>query len=254
MNKKYILIPAVLGIMAAGLIAASPLHSQGNVPYPEIKEEKGRPPVCDQAFINQMTLMRTAWEGNLELLTQQEIPASEMVDDAFEGVRTYRCWLEYLCRAVLYSGDANPGETGGLPLGTAQLGTAPGCAAPEGLIIPGTELAYIPSCATAPAVDLPVANFNSCMNHVELQFGDPVRPDDESVKETIKNLGNEGTVYLLLEKKLRQVHAAQRARVVEQKLMDIVTKTQAMEGAAQRIKMMLFKLSDLLPCYLNECT
>src|SRR3989338_1174732 len=111
MNKKRFL-PIIGIITILGLVVlAPPLYSKTNLPYPTPKEIKGGLSVCKQVFINKMSEMRSAWEVNLETLTSQEKPASEMVDEAFEGVRTYRCWLEYLCRSVRYSCSANPASS-----------------------------------------------------------------------------------------------------------------------------------------------
>lgn len=248
---KYKIL-ALIGIISL-IFWIRPLYSQTNLPYPEIKDIEGGPSQCSQAFINRMSTMRGAWEANLETLTSQEKPVSEMVDEAFEGVRTYRCWLEYLCRSVRYSGPANPIESEGTGLAEVHIGQVPGCAEPEDITIPtisGPAFQYIDKCH-AEGLEKAQSNYNECMQYLELNFGQPAT---ENAQKHLEDLKQKSTVFLTLEKKLKQVHAQQSARAMEDKLRIILNKMHAMEGYAQTLKTFIFKLEALLPCYAKPCT
>ena len=251
MNKK-IIIPLIGFIL---LLSYGLSYSQGTLPYPEPQNAKGSPPVCHQAFINEMALMRQGWESNLNDITSQEIPASEMVDDAFEGVRTYRCWMEYLCSTVRYSGTALPAESAGIPLTEDHIGSVPGCADPEDIEIPTTTLHYLEQCYVPEGslrITAPTDNFDACTRYLELNFGQP-KPGTKS-SELLQHLKNTSTVYITLEKKLKSIHGDQRVRAMESKLGAILKKMNAMEGAAQTLKTFILKLDDLLPCYASKCS
>ena len=88
----------------------------------------------DECCITYRTAMRhvkESWSENLKTLLDQEKPASEMVDEAFENMRSYHCWMEYICRAVQYSAWADPETVYNTGITSKHIGTIPGCQAPE---------------------------------------------------------------------------------------------------------------------------
>jgi hypothetical protein len=86
---------------------------------------------CCLTYRAAMGYVEKTWSENLNNLTDQEKPASAMVDEAFENLRTYECWLEYICRAVDYSGYASPDTVLDGGLTSKEIGKIPGCQAPE---------------------------------------------------------------------------------------------------------------------------
>ncbi|MFH1012752.1 MAG: hypothetical protein V1760_03320 [Candidatus Peregrinibacteria bacterium] len=245
--RKKILFPLLIGLilLAATILGQQPSYSQTLS--------------CKEVTTNQMSVMRKAWEQNLTSITSQEIPASEMVDDAFESARTYRCWLEYLCRAVYYSGNANPAESASIGLAEGHIGRVPGCVPPEDVEIPGTAIEYIPECKTTgnnisseESLNNLNANFRACVLELEREFGNELA--DESDKDQLTRLQDEGVVYIKLEKELKTVNAVQRARALEEKLLGIVNRMRVMETYAQTLKTLFLKLNALLPCYAGKCT
>lgn len=254
MNKKFF-IPLIGFVALIVLLSLSlPSYSQEGLPYSPIGPDKDKPAVCHQEFLNEMHVMRNAWEANIASITGQERPASEMVDEAFESTRTFRCWLEYLCRTVQYSGTADPALPP-RPILTPHVGRIPGCAKPENLQIPGTELHVMENCRASASSTVTVPdvqnNFNACQRYVELNFGVP-KAGTESA-EMVKNLSDQSNVYIVLESVLKRVNGRQRARAVESKLIDILNRMQAMEGQVQYLKNFLNKLYALLPCTLAQC-
>jgi len=263
MNKKILfpLLGITLLLVMAGFLR--PSYSADGLPYDLDHPKTGsdgapNPPLCQQAYLNEIHIMHQAWEANENAITSQPIPASDMVDDAFDSVRTYRCWLEYLCRTVQFSG-ANPAPTSNpnvtAVFGEQALGRIPGCAAPQNLVIPGTRLHYLPQCSNGPGNALTLTdtqgNFNACMKYVDLNFGAP-NPGAPSAA-LLQNLADKSTVYISLEGQLKNVSSSQRSRAVTQKLQDILGKMQAMEQQAQTLKNFLNKLYNLLPCYVDKC-
>jgi hypothetical protein len=99
---------------------------------------------CCMIYKGAMGYVEKAWSENLKNLTDQPKPASDMVDEAYESLRTYQCQLEYICRAVEYSGYAPPESTFGTnKLTSDQIGTIPGCQKPEDLGVPDTWDSFI---------------------------------------------------------------------------------------------------------------
>jgi len=88
---------------------------------------------CCMAYREEMDAVKNKWNENLAAMMDQEKPASAMVDEAFENLRTYQCWMEYICRSVQYSGYGTPESTEGTGIVNAHIGTIPGCQAPEAM-------------------------------------------------------------------------------------------------------------------------
>lgn len=257
MNKKIFFPLISTALLLAISLVLRPSYSAEGLLYdlnrPDLSA--GHPPLCQQSFLNEIHVMRQAWESNVNAITSQPIPASAMVDDAFDSVRTYRCWLEYLCRTVQFSGT-NPEPPAAAVLGEQALGRVPGCAAPETIVIPGTSLHYLSQCSTSPGNSISLTdtqgNFNACMKYVDLNFGVPESRGAPS-SLLLQNLADQSTVYISLEKKLKNVSATQRSRALTNKLQEILGKMQGMEQQAQSLKNFLNKLYNLLPCYVGQC-
>lgn len=237
MNKKILFITGTSLALVAGLTLWSPVSLS-------------EPLTCEDAYTEKAALMNRAWGQNLQSVLDQEIPVSEMVDDAFEGARTYRCWMEYLCRSVSHSISASPLESAGTGLHEEHIGVVPGCADPEDLEIPGTQISYIPQCSGAPSDD-----FLNCVKMMQRQFGErDGATGAEPVAAEVERMREESVVYVKLERALREAAAEQRTRAVGTKLREILVKMRGMEDAALTVKNLFEKLNSLLPCYVRECT
>jgi len=148
MNKKISIIVVIIAICIGVFGWQFKSLSQEDSKYaakctPENSEQPDR---CCVAYHEAMGAVELAWSQNLDDMMDQEKPASEMVDEAFENLRTYQCWLEYICRAVEYSSYALPETAFGedhSQLTSAHLGVIPGCQKPEDLGIPDTWDSFV---------------------------------------------------------------------------------------------------------------
>jgi len=204
------------------------------VPYP-------KPASCLEATANQIYLMRMGWQQNLQPMMDQEKPTSEITDDVFESLRTYRCWLDYLCQTVLFSGPQDPTKmatyTGpnARPLTWTEIDKLPSCSFPGNVEIPTTKLMYLPECnvsTKATTVILTQQNFDMCQ-----------RLTQEAMDTA--NIG--------LERTLRMNSADQSIRPMQEKLTEILIKMQGMENHMGFLKNQIESLDKRLPCYIKKC-
>ena len=96
------------------------------------------------------------WQANLKQITGQERPASDMVEDAYESLRTYNCWMEYICSAVLYSGHAPIESALGTGLKKKHLGVVPGCQAPDNLRMESDYNHFVQNLKDIPVLGVPI--------------------------------------------------------------------------------------------------
>ena len=250
MKKSFIPILAI-PLVLVGLIATrSSTYSASDLPYPDpTKDGAASVSVCEKTTANNVFLMRKAWAMNLDALMAQEKPTSEKVDDGYESLRTYRCWLDYLCEAVLYSGNANERKTlkdwnnpnsGQRPLTKAEIDPLPGCASPSGIEIPGVKLEFIPACQVSrkdTASDTQV-NFSDCRNLVKREFsGDP----------------GTSSAFITLNKALQSDSAEGEIRPMREKFTSILVKMLAMEDRLTTLKEQILTLDNKLPCFISIC-
>lgn len=88
---------------------------------------------CCIDYHESLDAVKRDWQASLQQLINQEVATSEMVDDGYESLRTYNCWVEYICLAVQYSGHAPIESALGTGLTSEHLGVVPGCQKPENL-------------------------------------------------------------------------------------------------------------------------
>jgi len=252
---KRIIIPiiAVTLILIGFVVTRSSTYSASGLPYPDLDPDPNKVPAssvnCVRSAANTAYLMRKAWTDNLNALLAQEKPTSEKVDDGYESLRTYRCWLDYLCKAVQYSGPAaksatlkdpkNP-NSGYRPLTKGEISQVPGCASPNGMEIPGLQIQYIPACrvGNVDTVESTQANFSDCRKLVEREFsGDP----DTSL------------AFIALNNSLRMDSANGEIKPLKEKFSSILLQMLAMEDHMTSLKEQILTLDKKMPCYVGKC-
>jgi len=202
---------------------------------------------CVADWERQMSESYQKWSSNLSDLIQQEKPGSEMVDDAFENLRTYSCWLEYTCKAVAYSVlISDPEITKDTGIHAVHLeeigdfvGTVPTCADPEDIEMPSGKLDYIESCGEVSEKETNTKRFNNAVGLYE------------QCKDSVLTKGEEAMVQL--ESSVRSTSSKQRARALSDKLASIVNKMSEMESHMIYVGKSLRQVDTELNCYINQC-
>lgn len=236
---------------------------------------------CCVDYHEAMDAVKRDWQTSLQQLVNQQEPASQMVDDGYQSLRTYNCWLEYICRAVEYSGHAPIESAIGTGLQSRHLGVVPGCQKPEDMkmgpeyntfmktmrqipilgILPTemekamieNKISYLPSCQTdtndnrSPDIIRTKANYDACKAALEINFGCPAGVDQVLCTDS-------STAFVTLENVLKKRQGDQEAAALEQKLTTIVTKLQAMETHVDTLKNFLDQLDARFSCYAGKCT
>jgi len=207
-----------------------------------------------------------------------------MVDEAYENLRTYNCWLEYICRAVQYSGYAPMESTLGTGLQKKHVGVVPGCQKPKnlnfeseysefveamkkvplvGTAIQGSEnyylnnkLNFFPRCMSdpnnnqSPEIAQANANFQACKAIIELKFQCKSDSDPEDLEKCL----TESSAIAKMENALKSSHADQKAGALERKLGLIVSKLNVMEEHVGYLSNFLVQLDSRFACYAKKCT
>lgn len=250
MKKSTFLITGIL-VLAIGLIGWQiPTNSQSNLPKPN-------PNSCLQSVENEIFLMRNAWNQNLESILAQEKPTSGKVDEAFESLRTYRCWLNYLCEAVLFSGNADKNVIKpGTKLDLTHVDQIAGCISPNNLVIPNTQLKFMPLCQ-APANSRNVLeevqnNFTLCRQMMEIEFAGTGSNNPQSASGVQASTQQSGA-FASLERALKTDSGNQKGRIIGNKLRSILLKMHGMEAHIIQLREQIEKFNMRLPCFINQC-
>ncbi len=269
--KKILPIITALLITIIWIGFRQTTQSAENIPYPKI--EGDNPPQCLQSTANELVRMRNAWNANLSALTAQEKPASDMVDEAYESMRTYRCWLGYLCQAVLYSANADEkslkNQDGSEANFGAFLKTQPGCAKAEDVQIPGTKLKFMPHCKVDAGTTTPIAlaqtQYDQCQALIQAEFADPSTlstADSDSKQEhkigildadLVKKVKQNSSAFIGLESALKTKSAGQKSRILQEKLNSILLKMQGMEAHINVLSGHMSRFDQKLPCLAAKC-
>ena len=279
-NKKAISFIIGMLTMMTGMVLMSP-HTKAAEGTPTIQEqcENSGNQTCCVDYNMAIEAATQDWEANLLTLKDQKKPASEMVDEAYENLRGYNCWLEYICRSVQFSGYA-PIESGIGGLSSEHLGIAPGCQMAEemslemnfsnyvttlkntaaGTLDPdifynNNRINYFASCQTDrkndnqnPSVEQLNNNFNRCKQTIELKFG--CNADDPNLEKCLQ----ESKSVAVLEAALKNSHAEQKTRALEKKLGEIVTRLHTVEEHVTYMSNFLTQLDQRLACLAFKCT
>ncbi len=242
--------------------------------------------MCCIDYNEALDAVKRDWQENLQQLVKQEKAASEMVADGYESLRTYNCWVEYICRAVQYSGHAPIESVIGTGLKSEHLGTVPGCQNLEdlrmeseynqlmqtlkdvpivGVPIEKVEQAFIdnkinyfPRCQTGGQTDngyknnrnpnliAAKSNYDSCKRAVEVNFGCPADIDEELCPEF-------SNAFVTLETVLKKANADQKSDALERKLGTIIPKMHVMEEHVTYLSNFLTQLDMRFSCYAAKC-
>lgn len=255
MKKKLILSITGVTVLLTSLWVLQPkTYSHGNVPYQN-------PESCIQETANEMAIMKAGWMQNVESLMEQEKPASEMVDEAFESMRTYRCWLDYLCKMVLMSAHVPPEFINADPITREHVNPIHGCAKPQDILIPGTRLHFLSECKVTDKKTVSAGafiNYDKCKRITNLDFaplkGKDGEPSDARDKTAIEQFKNQSSAFIALEGRLKQNSSDQKNSALQNKLGSIIIKMRSMESHATFLKEQINKFNQLLPCYASKCT
>jgi len=230
--------------------------------------EKDAPTSCLSSWKAIIDSQQEDWYKNLKLLTEQEKPASEMVDEAFESMRTYKCWAEYTCKAVAYSTLYGPKATAQTGITSAHLkkmqyfgGSVPTCADPEDLGLESgfttvmqniwsqfngsdaipiayNKLNYIPFCKLD----------NPTNSELTLSVSDRYQACKEYAND------QELLAMTRLQDVLKSVGANQNASAVSNKMSSILEKMPTMEMNMEYVGKGLRQVDTELNCYIKDCT
>ena len=279
--KKIIAISFIL-ILPAALLFLWQSRSYSADPQQEAIKycEAANNDSCGRSYCKLMAVAEQGWLQNLDQMTKQEKPASAMVDDAVQNLRTYQCWLEYICEAVAYSGSAGLGATKGTGITGNHIAQIAGCQNPEDEtfppgwenmlkhiyslnIIPINEvinnplqykkLNLIPQCMTnppdntSPSPQAIAQNYASCEKALELRFANCA--PDENLGKCSKRSG----AMVALQGALKQANASQKSRVLENKLAGIVQRMAGMEEHANYMVQKFQEFKSLTQCVAKKC-
>lgn len=241
--KKIYSIIVVTFVIILGWSRVSTIQSAGNEPV-----------TCEASIDQQIYAMRQDWNKNLEALMAQEKPSSQKVNEAFESLRTYRCWLNYLCEAVSFSGNADAKALGNGRLNRTHIDTIAGCVEPGKVEIPSTHLQFMPQCQAGNVNDkLSVIqkNYTACRAKIELEFAST----DHDPKATAngKKARLESSAFVALERALKKDSANQSGRIIGDKLREILTKMHGMESHITLLREYLEKFDSQIPCVIDKC-
>lgn len=282
MKKTYITIIAVILCVGYGVLSWDIVtHSEPPGPEDSDHAEFCSNYSCCIDFNEALDAVRRDWEENLQKLIDQEKAASEMVADGYESLRTYNCWMEYICRAVQYSGHAPIESVLGTGLRSEHLGRMPGCQDPEDLRMESeynqlmetlkdvpivgvpvekveqafidNKINYFPRCQTDsghnnknPNLVVAKSNYDDCKKVLEINFGCPEGADAELCATT-------SNAFVTLENVLKKTHADQKSSALEQKLGTIIPKMHNMEEHVNYLANFLIQLDSRFACYAAKC-
>jgi len=295
MLKKLLIITGLLittgyGVLSYAIIAHSmppgpedSVHAEACKVQKKSSTQASKPEdaICCIDYNEAMDAAERDWDNSLQALIDQEIPASEMVEDGYETLRTYNCWLEYICRAVEFSGHAPIESALGTGLTSAHLGKVSGCQKPEnikmeqewdsfinqmkevpiaGIVVDNvddlydsTKINFFPRCMTdsnnnaSPDLTEVASNFTQCREDLELRFGCPPGVPDFLCQD-------QSNAFVKLETVLKKSHADQKASALERKLGSITNKLNAMEVHVGYLSNFLQQLDSRIACFAGKCT
>ena len=288
MNKKF-LIP--IGIISITISVLGWQLTSFSVEVGQFEKECGSNSCCI-AYHSGFASLKEAWAENRTQALDQEKATSDKIDDVFEGYNTYKCWSEYLCRAVQYSGYGDPKNTL-TGLAKEHIGTIPGCQDPEDMGMPSAWANFVnmtkedwqlivntanesnEDLAKSMSLDQGVFSANAisfipqCMTDKEslnahLQTNDIANAGGNyanCMEVFSSNFGcsemefcNSAEIALVtVETAIMNDHADQKASALENKLSSIINKMHSMQLQTEYFKTNIQKLNDLYSCSPAKC-
>ncbi|MBU0705724.1 hypothetical protein KJ657_02410 [Patescibacteria group bacterium] len=273
MKKFHLTIVAatlcvLYGVLSWDIVTHSEPPGPEDSQFAEICKGTTTSNTCCIDYNEAMEAVKRDWQANLQQLVDQEIPASEMVEDGYENLRTYNCWLEYICRAVQYSGHAPIESSIGTGLTSEHLGVVPGCQKADNLrmeseynkflntlgkdTITENKINFFPRCMTdsndnrSPNISAAKSNYDGCKRALELNFGCPADVDEALCPEF-------SNAFVTLENVLKKANADQKASALERKLGTILPKMHEMEMHVGYLDNFLQQLDSRFSCYAAKC-
>ncbi len=292
MKKPYITIVAVILCVGYGVLSWD-MVTHSEPPGPEDSQFADlcsstnggtirKDNMCCIDYNEALDAVKRDWQENLQQLVKQEKAASEMVADGYDSLRTYNCWIEYICRAVQYSGHAPIESVLGTGLMSEHLGTVPGCQNPEDLRMESEYNKYMETLKDVPIIGVPIekveqafinnkinyfprcqtgsepnnrnpnivaakSNYDSCKRTLERNFGCPADVDDEIL------CIDTSSAFVTLENILKKTHADQKSDALERKLGTIIPKMHVMEEHVDYLSRFLTQLDMRFSCYAAKC-
>ncbi len=125
---------------------------------------------CCIDYYTALEAVKQDWLANLIKITNQERPASDMVEDAYESLRTYNCWAEYICKAVFYSSYAPADSSIGTGLKEEHIGTVPGCQDPDNLRMEHEYNQFLHSLKDEPLLGVPADMVDQAYGFTDIMF------------------------------------------------------------------------------------
>ncbi len=274
--KKNILSIGIIGIIVIFGVLSGKL-----ITHSEEFEDSNYNSACFTDLHKALEAAKVDWQNNLKDLKKQEKPASEMVEDAYEGLRTYNCWAEYICKAVEYSGHAPIESALGTGLTTEHLGKISGCQKVENLkmgdeysqlteyfksipvigiadeIVEKTfinnKINYFSNCQTNPlnnnqnpSLSMAKENYAICRRELEFNFGCPKNVEDSECS-------NYSNAFVTIDTVLKKKQAEQKSSALEKKLDTIIPKLNSMEEHVGYLANFLKSLDSRFECYAKKC-
>jgi len=248
MHKKVTaIIIGIIAITSGVIMHQTSTYSTSGVTYT-------KPSNCEQETVNEIDLMRIAWNKNLKEIVEQEKAASEVVDEAFESMRTYRCWLDYLCETVLLSGSVSSATAYSSKVTKYDIDILPECVPPEDVVIPGTALKYLSQCRMPKgSTDSAFAtkHYKVCRQLIALEFSEP--SDNKGGSAEIENFKNRSSAYAGLEAYLKSTSATKKNTVLQNKLNKILLGMSGMESHMLYLSKYMQEFDNLLTCQIWKC-
>ncbi len=250
MKKIYLII--VLIFIPILWLSQKPTetYSSSDLPY-------SKPNSCSQKIENEMFIMNAGWTANLNAIINQEKPTSQKVDEAYESLNTYKCWLNYLCEAVIYSGNADEKGLKNNQLTKENIPTIPGCLPIQELEIPNTQIQFMPLCKEEDDSNTKLANiqanFEGCQQLLQFQFYNIDQANPKATDST-QQVQQRSGAFITLERTLKTASANQKGRLLANKIRDITLKMQGMESNMTLLREALNKFDSLIPCVIDQCS
>lgn len=304
MKKTFITITAIMlcvgyGVLSWDLVTHSEPPGPEDSPFAndciEPRSSDLDATAYDKCCIDYSEALAAAkrdWQFNLQQIASQERPASDMVEDAYENLRTYNCWVEYICRAVQYSGHAPVESALGTGLKAVHIGQVPGCEIPDNLRMESEYNQFVQDLKDVPILGYMVEKAGGGYEAIEYEFESIMvenkinyfprcqtddahnnrSPDIAKVKAQYDACKKvlayefqcseytdpelciaESRAFATLDKVLKERAADQKASALERKLGTIVSKLHTMESHVGYLDNFLTQLDQRFKCYAAKC-